>query len=371
MNDATLGRVATSLSLCLLMSWSPCCTGPQRPASPRSYADHESVRCAYQDRQQRIWFGTNHEGVWCWDGQDFTRYSRQDGLPSDHISAITEDDVGNLWFATTRGLSRYDGERFESVAIPWDGNEDLWGPGLNANVVLCLLCDRRGDVWFGTWGNGAHRFDPSRPRDDGSYTFSSFLQDRGSTYGEGEHRNAIQSIVEDHDGNVWLTSMSHGGVSRYRDGSFEHFGIEQGLGDDMVFSAHVDRRGSLWFGMLGNDGVAVAHYDGQRFERYSVADGLGSNNVVAITELRDGSIWFGSHRSALSRLRRSGAAPDDGRRIEPVRIDGRTFERIHFVFEDESGAVWFGGHRGQLFCLRDGERTDHTQKRGSGRRTKA
>lgn len=363
----SLSRFCARATALLLPLFAGCTAQEAEPQEPsvRRYSDTDSVRCACCDEQGRMWFGTNHEGVWCLDGGRFTRYSTADGLSSDSVAAITADDVGNLWFATTRGLTRYDGQRFEPVSIPWDGNEDLWGPGLNANQVLCLACDRRGDIWFGTWGNGAHRFDPSRPLGDGRYEFVSVLQDRGASY-EGEHRNVVQNIVEDRDGAVWLTSMSHDGVARHVDGRFEHLGLEQGLGDDMVFSACADRAGQMWFGMLGNGDVALARYDGDSFEHFAVADGLGSNNVVSIFAARDGTLWLGSDRSVLSRLSRepsTSGGPSQRTRIEAFTVDGRTFENILFVTEDAAGAVWFGGRRGQLFCYRDGELTDHTQKR--------
>ena len=327
----------------------------------KAYAANDTVRCGTLHTDGSMWFATNHEGVFRYDGRSFTQYTEEQGLSSDHVTAIAQDDEGNLWFGTDRGLCRFDGATFTHVPIPWDGNEDLWGPGLNANLVLSLLCDHRGDVWLGTWGNGVHRFDPSRELGPGRYEFTSFLQDRGAVYDGGDHRNAIQSLLEDADGDVWLTSMSHDGVTRFDGTTFANYALEDGLEDDMVFSACEDRAGNLWLGMLGNSGVGLARFDGTTFTHFDEEDGLASNNVISIFEDRAGTLWLGSQRGELCRFVAS-ADPDEAPGVAPFRVDGRGFEHIHFVTEDASAGIWFGGTHGQLYRYDGRELVDHTRK---------
>ncbi len=45
----------------------------------------------------------------------FHRYNELDGLPSSTVLDITQDDDGHLWFATARGVSRYDSVEWELV----------------------------------------------------------------------------------------------------------------------------------------------------------------------------------------------------------------------------------------------------------------
>jgi ligand-binding sensor domain-containing protein len=368
-----MSRLAHPL-FALLGAWLPACSmGAPSPSSPRdqdppvataprSHAKNEAVCCGHLHTDGSMWFGTNHEGVYRHDGTSFTHYSTSDGLVGKRIAAITHDAAGNLWFGTDRGLCRYDGKAFVTVPIPWDGNADLWGEGMNANLVLCLLCDRHGRIWFGTWGNGAHRFDPSREVEPGRYEFESFLQDEGAQYDGGVHRNVVQSIVEDRDGGIWLTSMSHGGVQRFDGQRFEKLSLADGLSDDMVLSACADRSGNLWFGMLGNRGGGLDRYHDRSFTHFDKADGLSSNNVVGIFEDRHGTLWLASHRGDLCRLVR-GSADGSGSTIAPFTVAGATFDQIQFAAEDATGAVWFGGGRGRLFRFADGTLTDHTDKR--------
>ena len=59
--------------------------------------------------------------------QEPTRFTTKQGLPSNHIYDIQEDVNGFMWFATNRGLVKYDGEKFKTFTIK-DGlpNNDTW-----------------------------------------------------------------------------------------------------------------------------------------------------------------------------------------------------------------------------------------------------
>lgn len=59
--------------------------------------------------------------------QESIRFSTKQGLPSNHIYDMQEDANGFMWFATNRGLVKYDGENFRTFTIK-DGlpNNDTW-----------------------------------------------------------------------------------------------------------------------------------------------------------------------------------------------------------------------------------------------------
>ncbi len=80
-------------------------------------------------------------------------------------------------------------------------------PVISPNQVTCMLQDRSGNLWVGTGGAGAYKY-------DGEF-FTQVLEDEGKVYDDGLHHNWIHSMVEDLAGNIWVTSMSYGRVSRY------------------------------------------------------------------------------------------------------------------------------------------------------------
>jgi|GEM_PF-1781239 len=66
-------------------------------------------------------------------------YSDKDGLPSTRIYRMIQDRKGNMWFATSRGLSKFDGSRFTNFTYE-NGltNQDVWE----------LAVDDENRVWF-------------------------------------------------------------------------------------------------------------------------------------------------------------------------------------------------------------------------------
>lgn len=68
-------------------------------------------------------------------------YTTEDGLPSSQVYDIIQDDYGYLWFSTDKGLSKYNGEEFETF------NKD---DGLVGNVVFDFHKRPNGDIWCTT-----------------------------------------------------------------------------------------------------------------------------------------------------------------------------------------------------------------------------
>jgi len=68
-----------------------------------------TARCIYKDSKGILWFGTFGGGLCRMNpsNESFTAYTTKDGLPSNTIHSIQEDDEGNLWLGTGRGLSRF------------------------------------------------------------------------------------------------------------------------------------------------------------------------------------------------------------------------------------------------------------------------
>src|SRR5438876_5897654 len=81
------------------------------------------------------------------------RYTTADGLASNTIHDIVADSRGFLWFATSEGLSRFDGYSFSNLTTL---------NGLPHRSVSRVLVDRSGVYWIGT-PNGLVRFHPERP----------------------------------------------------------------------------------------------------------------------------------------------------------------------------------------------------------------
>ncbi len=73
----------------------------------RVYPIGYTVRCIKEDRQGNFWVGTDGGGLLLFNRTDgsFTRYTDANGLPSNSILRMLEDDKGNLWMSTFNGLA--------------------------------------------------------------------------------------------------------------------------------------------------------------------------------------------------------------------------------------------------------------------------
>ncbi len=72
-------------------------------------------------------------------GQELVRYTTKQGLPSNHVYDIAQDTAGFMWFATNRGVVKYDGVSFKTFTVK-DGlpNNDTWK----------LEADFQGRIWY-------------------------------------------------------------------------------------------------------------------------------------------------------------------------------------------------------------------------------
>jgi ligand-binding sensor domain-containing protein len=99
------------------------------------------------DAAGNLWAATDGQGVLGLEGgrdvydsrwQFFTASNSK--LLSDKVRSITTDRSGNLWFGTTKGLVRFDGEEWEKA--------DLSG------TVTTMFEEAEGQLWVGTTEGG-------------------------------------------------------------------------------------------------------------------------------------------------------------------------------------------------------------------------
>ena len=67
-----------------------------------------SIKCLYVDSRDRLWMGTNDNGVALMENGEFKLWGKLDGLKSAHTRAITEDENGTIYIATTCGIATID-----------------------------------------------------------------------------------------------------------------------------------------------------------------------------------------------------------------------------------------------------------------------
>jgi len=326
-----------AIGLALLVALSPACSseevgGDEPTKVPTQIAEYPSA--PFEDRDGNLWFRTAFKGLIRYDGLEFVAFTTDDGLGSNMIRDILEDGDGDLWIATSGGLSKYDGERFttlvdyskvsdlgnETLIGPrgthcdlWEVMEDrsgrLWVTSLDGvfrmdgesftrhplpamevehdfeftpKMVYDVYEDRKGVLWFCTDGAGVIR-------DDGQTQIAYTVKD-------GLCSDFVCTVAQDARGDLWF-GTSNGGVSHFDGESFTtHLRSEvssESMGWGRFMGLHLDQAGSMWFGAAGPVRGAY-RFDGENFRHYSAKDGLGDGHVASISEDQSGNLWFGT-----------------------------------------------------------------------------
>jgi ligand-binding sensor domain-containing protein len=94
-----------------------------------------------EDKENRLWIALNPGVLTVYENRAFRTFSSDDGLPSDHVVSVVEDDSGTIWVATDGGLSRYDNRRFVTLTTR---------NGLPCGSIQDVIEDDLGFLWLRT-----------------------------------------------------------------------------------------------------------------------------------------------------------------------------------------------------------------------------
>ena len=64
-----------------------------------------SVTSLYVDSEDRLWIGTNDNGIAMLEKGEFRKWGKKEGMASTHVRAITQDSSGTVYAATTCGIA--------------------------------------------------------------------------------------------------------------------------------------------------------------------------------------------------------------------------------------------------------------------------
>ena len=132
---------------------------PRATGSARFF--YRRVQSLHVDHAGAVWAGTG-SGLYRYDAKTgaSTLYTERDGLPSNTVSCVSEDDFGDLWMGTSEGLSRLDRSRkiFKNYSLA-DGL-----PGLDFTGWSACYRGASGEMYFGGFAGGV-AFRPESVRD--------------------------------------------------------------------------------------------------------------------------------------------------------------------------------------------------------------
>lgn len=304
-----------------------------QPGNPRSISKN-SIKEIFVDRNGSVWLGTYYGGVNIWDihNNNFHTFYKTNGnqtYPFDVVSAIKEDDIGNMYIATEgNGVT---------VTYP-DGSTNVLvtkrlGKRL-ANTNIKSLCVEDEKLWIGTFKEGIKCFDlrTKKFEDQKHKQLKLYLEKTGiyaikkiknhlafGTFGKGlilynletENiliiknipsdttsltNNKVRSIIPDINGNLWVGTDK--GLNKVNIASFEKnkIKVEQYLFDSKtdyghnIFCIYQNDQGQIFVGTRER-GVLILNQN--RFEE--ITPKLLDNKIVtaySIVQDDEENLWI-------------------------------------------------------------------------------
>ena len=293
------------------------------------------IGCSLQDRAGNLWFGSNGEGIYVYNGTSFTHFTEKEGLCSNIIYALLEDRSGYIWIGTKYGLCRYDPTVSKKEGKPSFTN---FVTHLNyenkpaQNGVWSIMQDTKGTIWFGS--------------DDGVYCYrgvfiSPFLNEKEPIINKDSlHLETIYSMLEDKNGIMWFTSGRGEGVCRF-DGKTLTSITPPKFG--MISKVVMDKKGNLWFSSWEH---GICSFDGKNFTEnyFQGKEGFNKSNSTDLVADKAGNLWFSKHNE-------NGAAyMYDGNNLTPVKPkDKLSTIPIGLLIEAKDGGSWFASQKMGLY----------------------
>ncbi len=120
----------------------------------------DDINSIQEDSRGIIWLGSYDAGLIRYDPlkNKIRYYTMKDGLPSNVILGILEDQQRNLWISTDNGLAKFDRKAFKTYTI----EDGLPGNVFNYNS---FYKDTKGEFYFGGY-NGLVSFFPDQIREN-------------------------------------------------------------------------------------------------------------------------------------------------------------------------------------------------------------
>ncbi len=180
------------------------------------------------------------------------------------VTGFAKGGGTRVWIATYDAVFGFDGADFLVI----DGARMGLRGGTEAPHVRCVYEDSAGRLWIGNNGVGVIMIDgaatrgltPVRGSGEALLRMGAALMPHESG-DAGRSLQRVFSIGEDREGNLWFGTIG-GGAWRYDGATLRQFTAVDGLTTADVMAIYRDRHGDLWLG-----GEGVFRFDGTRFER--------------------------------------------------------------------------------------------------------
>ncbi len=333
-----------------------------------------NARVLYQDSKDRIWVGTNDNGIVVIEGDKRTHFTYKDGLASSSIRAITEGADGTIYIGTAIGIAYVEDDmelralkddRINSKIIDtlqtgsdgliygltWDGevfsikgteiNEYYESSDFEGENITAIYVDseKNDEVYYGTQSGRLYR---------GSFG------DKASKLSEISVKplDGVNYITKACD-RIWVSSQTAAGYLDEKDGFHQLENVPLNNAIEMMTT---DYQGNLWFASSRQGVMKIVT---SNFQSVTEIAGLKSE-VSNSTCMSDGKLYIGTDAGLSIVDKRS-------KPIENELTDYIGDERVRCLMTDNDGNLWIAtanGTRGLICYTKDKEIISYMEEDG-------
>ncbi len=302
-----------------------------------------------QDHNGFMWFASS-DGLYKYDGYDLTVYTAEPGNPESlsdvYISAIHEDQQGNLWIGTNAGgVNRLDLSTDIITRFEHDENDPT---SLSDNRIpfKAIYEDNSGAIWIGTDAGGLNRFDPATE----SFIHYQHDPDNSNTLSSNRVLAIAAGVSKEGDEVLWVGTDA--GLNRFDPGteSFVHYTHDpanaNSLANDTIYEVYQSPDSNLvWIGT--KNGLDLFDPLTETFTHYQHDDNnphsLSHNIISGIMPAEDNQLWIITQGGGLNKFDPATETfvhyqndPDD-----PYSLNSNS---LSMLYQDQAGTLWIGSH---------------------------
>jgi ligand-binding sensor domain-containing protein len=235
-----------------------------------------------------------------------------EGLPSSEVYHAMQDSKGYIWFATSMGVSRYNGYEFQNFSLQ-DGLADL--------TVFNIYEDHKGRIWFTSFsGKLCYYYKDSIYQ----YKYNDRLQQKFKMH----YKN---SIYVDEEDNIYLSVFGagyyvvnkKGEIKQYKENRPGYYEINQFNSSELFLSN---------YGIMESKVKLLVRTESTNAE-FELNENSVDKNARCIM-LKDKSIWM-THLNNLVQINESGVLKE--KRLNHVAIS---------LTQDRQESIWIGTFKG-------------------------
>ncbi|MGB3948190.1 MAG: two-component regulator propeller domain-containing protein [Bacteroidia bacterium] len=335
------------------------------------------VYTIYCDEQNKLWFATSGGGVSVYSNGKFIKtINKASGLSSDVVFSIVQDKQNNYWFALDNGISKYDGK------IITNYNKH---PLINKKVFFSSLLDSKGIIWFGSINEGILKYDGKKfekialPKEVAEDFIGAIVEDKKNNiwiatdhgvlklnngeftlYNEynGLSSNSVLSLTVDYEDNLLLGTQA-GGVNVLTSDAFAYFTTKNGLITNKITTiGEFNNYGYV----LGSLSAGISTFSSTVFNHVAEIPELKQSIISSVATDINGNLWVGTQNEGVFILNKKGDKFCLVKHID--RLNNLELALVVNIFHAQNGDSWIATFGRGLFKLNDDKVINYSKSNG-------